>query len=114
MNTLYFYTNSVECEPSPTFSDCRDYKKILIDNEWPFIKIDLFQNKIEQIALIQVIGNLLATPQFIIRDSSNAVVTYFSSTDLKKELNMGPEAGEVYFTAAKSLLEEKLIKYQVM
>ena len=114
MNTLYFYTNSVECEQASNFSDCRDYKKILTDNNWPFINIDIFRNNIEQTALKQVIGNALSTPQFIIRDSSNALVTYFSSLDLKRELNMGPDSGEVYLTAAKSLLEEKLIKYQVI
>jgi len=114
MNTLYFYTNSVECEQSLDFSDCRDYKKMLADNNWPFNNIDIYRNAIEIASLSQIIGNVISTPQFIIRDSSNALVTYFSSMDLKLELNMGPEAGEVYFTAAKSLLEEKLIKYQVI
>ena len=46
MNTLYFYTNSVECEQAPNFSDCRDYKKILTDNNWSFINIDIFRNNI--------------------------------------------------------------------
>ena len=114
MNTLYFYTNSVECEQSLNFSDCRDYKKILSDNNWSFNNIDLYQNASEVLALSQIIGNVVSTPQFIIRDSSNALVTYFSSMDLKLELNMGPDSGEVYLTAAKSLLEEKLIKYQVI
>lgn len=114
MNTLYYYTNSVECEPSLLVSDCRDYKKILIDNEWPFINVDLHRNKSERESLTQIIGKKLTTPQFIIRDSSNALVTYFSSMDLKRELNMGSDSGEIYFTAAKFLLEEKLIKYQVI
>jgi hypothetical protein len=109
MNTVYFFTDSVQCEELNTSAHCKQYKAILLelltDN---LLIMDLFQNETNLNELTSYLGLSTYTPYIVIKNSENEVVFHFDPLYMRTKVPFGTEN---YWDAIKTEMQSILTQY---
>ena len=109
MNTVYFFTNTIQCEALTSTAHCRQYKLILLellnDN---FIIMDLHQNDDNFQELSTYLGLETATPYVVIKNSLGEVVFQFGAIYMRTKVSYDHET---YWDAVKTEIQNILIQY---
>lgn len=109
MNTVYFFTNSVQCEELNKSAHCKQYKSILLelltDN---LVIMDLHQNENNLNELISYMGFSASTPYIVIKNSEDNVLFHFGTLYMRTKV---PFDTENYWDVIKTEMQSILTQY---